>query len=50
MRILLLVTAFNGLSQRVWCALREAGHEVGVLLATGPAGHDRGRPAPPTPS
>ncbi|WP_328465214.1 enoyl-CoA hydratase-related protein [Actinoplanes sp. NBC_00393] len=34
MRILLLVTAFNGLSQRVWCALREAGHEVGVLLAT----------------
>ncbi|MBG0563219.1 enoyl-CoA hydratase-related protein [Actinoplanes aureus] len=34
MRILLLVSAFNGLSQRVWCALREAGHEVGVLLAT----------------
>jgi putative two-component system hydrogenase maturation factor HypX/HoxX len=34
-RILLLVTAFNGLSQRVWCALREAGHDVGVLLATG---------------
>jgi putative two-component system protein, hydrogenase maturation factor HypX/HoxX len=33
-RILLLVTAFNGLSQRVWCALREAGHDVGVLLAT----------------
>ncbi|MCY1143000.1 enoyl-CoA hydratase-related protein [Actinoplanes sp. Pm04-4] len=37
MRILLLVTAFNGLSQRVWCALREAGHDVGVQLATGPA-------------
>jgi putative two-component system hydrogenase maturation factor HypX/HoxX len=36
-RILLLVTAFNGLSQRVWCALREAGHEVGVQLATGAA-------------
>ncbi|MDY7087223.1 MAG: enoyl-CoA hydratase-related protein [Actinomycetota bacterium] len=35
MRILLLVTAFNGLSQRVWCALREAGHDVGVQLATG---------------
>jgi len=33
-RILLLVTAFNGLSQRVWCALREAGHDVGVLFAT----------------
>ena len=37
MRILLLVTAFNGLSQRVWCALREAGHDVGVQLATGAA-------------
>ncbi|MDR7279318.1 hydrogenase maturation protein [Catenuloplanes atrovinosus] len=35
MRVLLLVSAFNGLSQRVWCTLREAGHEVGVLLATG---------------
>jgi putative two-component system protein, hydrogenase maturation factor HypX/HoxX len=35
-RVLLLVTAFNGLSQRVWCALREAGHEVGVQFATGP--------------
>jgi putative two-component system hydrogenase maturation factor HypX/HoxX len=35
-RVLLLVSAFNGLSQRVWCALREAGHDVGVLLATGP--------------
>src|SRR3954454_22655059 len=34
MRVLLLVSAFNGLSQRVWCALREAGHGVGVLLAT----------------
>ncbi|XVV13612.1 enoyl-CoA hydratase-related protein [Actinoplanes sp. CA-131856] len=37
MRILLLVTAFNGLSQRAWCALREAGHDVGVQLATGAA-------------
>jgi len=35
MRVLLLVSAFNGLSQRVWCALREAGHDVGVQLATG---------------
>jgi putative two-component system hydrogenase maturation factor HypX/HoxX len=33
-RVLLLVSAFNGLTQRVWCALREAGHDVGVLLAT----------------
>ncbi|MFG1609858.1 hydrogenase maturation protein [Actinoplanes sp. NPDC049265] len=36
MRVLLLVSAFNGLSQRVWCTLRERGHDVGVLLATGP--------------
>ncbi|WP_305789942.1 hydrogenase maturation protein [Symbioplanes lichenis] len=36
MRIVLLVSAFNGLTQRVWCALREAGHEVGVQLATSP--------------
>jgi putative two-component system hydrogenase maturation factor HypX/HoxX len=35
-RILLLVTAFNGLTQRAWCALRAAGHDVGVRLATGP--------------
>lgn len=34
MRILLLVTAFNGLTQRAWCSLREAGHDVGVQLAT----------------
>ncbi|WP_250001147.1 hydrogenase maturation protein [Actinoplanes sp. M2I2] len=40
MRILLLVTAFNGLSQRAWCALREAGHDVGVQLATGAADLD----------
>jgi putative two-component system hydrogenase maturation factor HypX/HoxX len=33
MRILLLVSAFNGLSQRVWCELRVAGHDVGVLFA-----------------
>jgi putative two-component system hydrogenase maturation factor HypX/HoxX len=34
-KVLLLVSAFNGLSQRAWCALRDAGHQVGVLLATG---------------
>lgn len=33
MRILLLVSAYNGLTQRVWCDLKESGHEVGVLLA-----------------
>jgi putative two-component system protein, hydrogenase maturation factor HypX/HoxX len=37
MRVLLLVSAFNGLSQRVWCALRESGHDVGVVLATSAA-------------
>jgi putative two-component system hydrogenase maturation factor HypX/HoxX len=35
MRVLLLVSAFNGLSQRIWCALRAAGHDAGVLLSTG---------------
>ncbi|MBG0568824.1 enoyl-CoA hydratase-related protein [Actinoplanes aureus] len=38
MRILLLVTAFNGLSQRVWCALRAGGHHVGVQIADDAAG------------
>ncbi|GII25191.1 enoyl-CoA hydratase-related protein [Planosporangium mesophilum] len=33
MKILLLVSSFNGLTQRAWCALREAGHEVSVELA-----------------
>ena len=33
LKILLLVSAFNGLTQRVWCFLREQGHEVGVELA-----------------
>jgi putative two-component system hydrogenase maturation factor HypX/HoxX len=33
MRILLLVSGFNGLTQRAWCALRGAGHEVSVQLA-----------------
>ncbi len=33
MRILLLCSAFNGLSQRAWLTLRAAGHEVTVELA-----------------
>ncbi|MFV2143612.1 enoyl-CoA hydratase-related protein [Isoptericola sp. G70] len=33
MRILLLVSAFNGLTQRVWCALKDQGHDVGVEIA-----------------
>jgi putative two-component system hydrogenase maturation factor HypX/HoxX len=35
MRILLLCSAFNGLSQRVWIELRESGHEVTVQLSAG---------------
>ena len=34
MRILLLCSAFNGLTQRAWIALREAGHEVSVEFAS----------------
>jgi putative two-component system hydrogenase maturation factor HypX/HoxX len=33
MKILLLVSSFNGLTQRTWCALRDAGHDVSVELA-----------------
>ena len=33
MRILLLCSAFNGLTQRAWIELREAGHDVTVELA-----------------
>ncbi len=33
MRILLLVSAFNGLTQRAWCALSDSGHDVGVEIA-----------------
>jgi len=33
MRILLLVSAFNGLTQRVWGHLVDRGHDVGVELA-----------------
>lgn len=35
-KILLLASAFNGLTQRIWCELREAGHEVTVELAVDP--------------
>ena len=35
MRIMLLCSAFNGLSQRVWAELRAAGHPVRVQLAGG---------------
>ena len=37
MRILLLCSAFNGLSQRAWIELRGAGHEVTVELAVSEA-------------
>jgi putative two-component system protein, hydrogenase maturation factor HypX/HoxX len=40
LKILLLASAFNGLTQRVWCTLREQGHDVGVELA--PAHADPG--------
>ncbi|GAA4259814.1 hypothetical protein [Dactylosporangium darangshiense] len=33
MRVLFIVSAFNGLSQRAWCALRAAGHDVTVEFA-----------------
>jgi len=36
MRILLLASAFNGLTQRVWLELRGAGHEVTVELSVSP--------------
>ncbi|GIJ43207.1 formyl transferase [Virgisporangium aliadipatigenens] len=36
MRILLLASAFNGLTQRVWCRLRAGGHRVSVQLSTSP--------------
>ena len=33
MKIMLLCSAFNGLTQRVWAELRAAGHPVRVQLA-----------------
>jgi putative two-component system hydrogenase maturation factor HypX/HoxX len=33
LRVLLLVSSFNGLSQRVWCTLRDQGHQVAVEFA-----------------
>ncbi len=35
MRILLLCSAFNGLSQRAWIELRESGHQVTVQISGG---------------
>jgi putative two-component system hydrogenase maturation factor HypX/HoxX len=35
MRILLLCSAFNGLSQRVWIELRDSGHQVTVQISEG---------------
>ncbi len=35
MRILLLAHAFNGLTQRLWCALGERGHELSLELDIG---------------
>jgi putative two-component system hydrogenase maturation factor HypX/HoxX len=35
--VLLLASAFNGLTQRVWLDLRRAGHDVSVELALSPA-------------
>ena len=35
LRILLLCSAFNGLTQRAWIELRAAGHDVTVRLANG---------------
>ena len=32
MRILLLCSAFNGLSQRAWIELRRMGHDVRVVM------------------
>ena len=34
MRVLLLCSSFNGLSQRVWTDLRAAGHDVAIQVAT----------------
>lgn len=36
MRVLLLCSSFNGLTQRAWTELRRTGHEVRVQLAEGP--------------
>ncbi|MEV0824850.1 enoyl-CoA hydratase-related protein [Nonomuraea rubra] len=36
MRILLLCSSFNGLTQRAWLELRRAGHDVSVELALSP--------------
>ena len=48
MRVLLLGSAHNSLSQRVWVALTERGHEVSVAVVDSAAGDGGGgRRAPP---
>lgn len=37
MKVLLLCSSFNGLSQRAWTELRQAGHDVRVQLTAAPA-------------
>src|SRR5215831_9603633 len=37
LRVLFLVSAHNGLSQRAWIALTELGHEVAVAVVESPA-------------
>ena len=50
LRIMLLCSAFNGLTQRAWIELRAAGHEVtraaGRRRRRGPGGGDGDRPRP----
>ena len=40
-KVLLLCSSFNGLSQRAWTELRGAGHDVRVQLTGDPGGHRR---------
>ena len=47
MRILLLCSAFNGLTQRTWVELRQAGHEVGSSWRRTPSGDQRRRAMDP---
>ena len=42
-KVLLLCSSFNGLSQRAWTELRGAGHELRVQLAADP-GHGHRAP------
>jgi putative two-component system hydrogenase maturation factor HypX/HoxX len=46
MKILLLASAFNGLTQRAWLELRAAGHEVSVELSVSSQGIGRPSSSP----